>query len=98
MDIIDTNPDYNIYIGGKPLMNYATAVVMQFTNKNASKVIIKSRGKFISRAVDVAEIVRNRFMKDQIKIGDIIINSEGFINKEGRPVRVSTMEISLIKK
>ena len=79
-------------------MNYATAVVMQITAKNASRVTVKSRGKFISRAVDVVEIVRNRFLKDQIKIESININSEGFTNKEGRPVRVSTMEISLVKK
>ena len=98
MDITDTNSDCSIYIGGKPLMNYVTAVVMQFTTKNASKVIIKSRGKFISMAVDVVEIVRNRFLKDQIKLGEISINSEGCTNKEGKQVRVSTMEISLIKK
>ena len=90
--------DYNIFVGGKPLMNYATAVVMQFTTENASRVTVKSRGKFISRAVDVVEIVRNRFLKDQINLGEIKIGSEGFTNKEGRPVRVSTMEISLIKK
>jgi len=98
MDVINPNSDYNIYIGGKPLMNYATAVVIQFTTKNASKVIVKSRGKFISRAVDVVEIVKNRFLKDQIKVDSININSEGFVNREGRPVRVSTMEIVLGKK
>lgn len=96
--VTENEQDYNIYIGDKPLMNYATAVVMQFTTKNASKVVVKSRGKFISRAVDVVEIVRNRFLKDQIDVGEIKIGSEGFTNKEGRPVRVSTMEISLGKK
>ena len=90
--------DYDIFVGGKPLMNYATAVVMQFTKDNAGKVTVKSRGKFISRAVDVVEIVRNRFLKDQVNIGEIKIGSEGFTNKEGRPVRVSTMEITLNRK
>lgn len=95
---MDATTDYNIYVGGKPLMNYVTAVVMQLTTKNAGSVVIKSRGKFISRAVDVVEIVKNRFLKDQVSIGEIKINSEGFTNKEGKPVRVSTMEISLVKK
>ena len=79
-------------------MNYVTAVVMQFTTQNASKVIIKSRGKFISRAVDVAEVVKSRFMKDQVDVKDIKMNSEEFENSEGRKVRVSTLDIALIRK
>jgi hypothetical protein len=46
----------SIFVGNKPFMNYVTGVVMQFTTKNASEVIIKARGKFISRAVDIAEV------------------------------------------
>lgn len=90
--------DYAIYVGGKPFMNYVTAVVMQFTAQGAKKVIIKSRGKFISRAVDVAEVVKSRFMKDKIKVEDIKIDSEEFENKEGKKVRVSTLEITLVKE
>ena len=90
--------DHEIYVGGKPFMNYVTAVVMQFTTQNASKVIIKSRGKFISRAVDVAEVVKSRFMKDQVDVKDIKMNSEEFENSEGRKVRVSTLDIALIRK
>ncbi len=89
--------DFNIYVGGKPLMNYVTAAVMQFT-QGASKIIIKSRGKFIWRAVDVAEVVRKRFLKEQVDIENIKIDSEGFRNKDGRDIRVSTMEIILTKK
>jgi len=89
--------DYAIYVGGKPFMNYVTAVVMQFTTQGASKVVVKSRGKFISRAVDVAEVVKSRFMKDQVKVDGIKIDSEEFENKEGRKVRVSTLEITLAK-
>ncbi|MFH1072834.1 MAG: RNA-binding protein [Nanoarchaeota archaeon] len=61
----------SIFIGEKPFMNYVTSVIMQFTTKNANEVIIKARGKFISRAVDVAEVSRKRFLKDQFKINDI---------------------------
>lgn len=85
----------SIFIGGKPFMNYVTGVVMQFTTKNAEEVTIKARGKFISRAVDIAEVATKRFMKDQIEVNNININSEEFQNKEGRDVRVSTIEITL---
>ena len=89
--------DNNIFIGGKPFMNYVTAVVMQFTTKNAEDVIIKARGKFISRAVDVAEVASKRFLEANVAVKDIKINSEGFKNLEGRDVRVSTIEITLGK-
>lgn len=89
--------DNTIFIGGKPFMNYVTAVVMQFTTKNAQEVIIKARGKFISRAVDVAEVSVKRFLKGQIKYKDIKVDSEEFQNKEGKQVRVSTVELVLEK-
>jgi archaea-specific DNA-binding protein len=92
-----TTLDNSIFIGTKPFMNYVTSVVMQFTSKDAGEVIIKARGKFISRAVDVAEVASKRFLKGQIKLKDIKIDSEEFTNKEGRQVRVSTIEIVLDK-
>ncbi len=90
--------DNSIFIGGKPFMNYVTGVVMQFTTKNAKDVFIKARGKFISRAVDVAEVASKRFLEGSVEIKDIKVDSEGFQNKEGRDVRVSTIEIQLAKK
>jgi len=89
--------DNNIFIGGKPFMNYVTGVVMQFTTKNAEDVIIKARGKFISRAVDVAEVASKRFLDNTVGVKDIKIDSEEFKNDEGRDIRVSTMEITLGK-
>jgi len=87
-----------IFIGSKPFMNYVTGVVMQFTTQNAPEVIIRARGKFISRAVDVAEVTAKRFLENNIQIGDIKIDSEEFENKEGRLVRVSSIDIVLKKK
>lgn len=89
--------DNFIYIGNKPFMNYVTSVVVQFTTKDAQEILIKARGKFISRAVDVAEVACNRFLKDQIKVKNISIDSEEFTNSEGREVRVSTIDIVLEK-
>lgn len=90
--------DNSIFIGGKPFMNYVTGVVMQFTTKNAEEVTIKARGKFIARAVDVAEVASKRFLDGTIEVKNIAINSEEFQNKEGKDVRVSTIEITLKKK
>ncbi len=88
-----------IFIGNKPFMNYVTGVVMQFTTKGSNEVIIKARGKFISRAVDVAEVATKKFLKEQnIEVKDIRIDSEEFENKEGKKVNVSTLEITLGKK
>jgi DNA-binding protein len=90
--------DNAVFIGNKPFMNYVTGVVVQFTTKGANEIVIKARGKFISRAVDIAEVAMKRFLKDQLVLKDIKIDSEGFQNKEGQDVRVSTIEITLTKK
>ena len=90
--------DNSIFIGGKPFMNYVTGVVMQFTTKGATEVTVKARGKFISRAVDVAEVAAKRFLDDQVEVKNITIDSEEFENKEGKEVRVSSIEITLGKK
>jgi len=89
--------DNTIFIGNKAFMNYVTAVVMQFTTKNADEVIVKARGKFISRAVDVSEIATKRFLEGSAKVKEVKIDSEDFQNKEGKDVRVSIIEIVLVK-
>ncbi|MBD3202854.1 DNA-binding protein Alba [Candidatus Woesearchaeota archaeon] len=90
--------DNTIFIGNKPFMNYVTGVVMQFTTKNEQEVLVKARGKFISRAVDVAEVASKRFLKGQVEIDDVKVDSEEFENKEGKQIRVSTIELLLKKK
>lgn len=97
-DIKKKSDENVVFIGSKPFMNYVTGVVMQFTTKGSNEVIVKARGKFISRAVDVAEVSTKRFLKEHnIKVKDIKIDSEEFENKEGRKVNVSIIEITLSK-
>ncbi|VVB69135.1 DNA/RNA-binding protein Alba [uncultured archaeon] len=84
-----------IFVGDKPVMNYVLAVMTQF-NKFSS-VTLKARGRSISRAVDAAEITRNRFMPNLL-VKDIIIGTEVIPSEEGRSVNVSSMEIVLAKK
>jgi DNA-binding protein len=84
-----------VYIGKKPTMNYVLAVVTQF-NSGSDEVVIKARGRSISKAVDVAEIVRNRFVNDA-KLADIKISTEELEGEEGRVANVSSIEIFLNK-
>ena len=84
-----------IYIGNKPPMSYVLAVVTQF-NSGSDEVVIKARGRAISRAVDAAEITRNRFVQEA-KIKDIKIGTEAITNEEGRTSNVSSIEIILAR-
>jgi len=61
--------DSTVYVGNKGVMNYVLAVITQFNTENAKEVRIKARGKAISRAVDVEEMVRNRFLPE-VKVKD----------------------------
>jgi DNA-binding protein len=98
-EIAQKSEENVVYIGNKPFMNYVTGVVMQFTKKQNKEVVVKARGKFIARAVDVVEVSRRRFLEDQnVFIKDIKISSEDFKNKEGKNVSVSTIEVALSKK
>ncbi len=87
-----------IYVGNKPPMSYVLAVVTQFNMSGSDEVIIKARGRAISRAVDTAEIVRNRFVTDA-ELKDIKISTEAITNEEeGRTSNVSSIEITLTTK
>ncbi|KAF5412919.1 MAG: DNA/RNA-binding protein Alba [Candidatus Methanocomedens sp.] len=61
-----------VFVGNKPVMNYVLAVVTQY-NGGADTVTIKVRGRAISRAVDVAEVARNRFLTD-MEVKNIILS------------------------
>jgi DNA-binding protein len=84
-----------IFIGDKPVMNYVLAVMTQL-NKPVSSVTLKARGRAISRAVDAAEITRNRFMPDLI-VKNISIGTEAISSEDGKTVNVSSIEITLAK-
>ena len=84
-----------IFVGNKPPMSYVLAIVTQF-NSGSNEVIVKARGRAISRAVDAAEITRNRFVQDA-KIKQIEIGTESITNEEGRTSNVSSIEITLAK-
>ena len=85
-----------VYIGRKPTMNYVLAVITSFNSSDTKDVVIKARGQAISTAVDVAEIVSRRFMKD-LKVSDVTIGTEEMQQQEGGTRNVSTIEIKLAR-
>jgi DNA-binding protein len=82
-----------VYIGKKATMNYVLAVVSQI-NAGHDDVCIKARGRAISRAVDVAEIVRNRFVQG-LAYKDVKIATEQLPGQDGGSANVSSIEIYL---
>jgi DNA-binding protein len=82
-----------IFIGSKPVMNYVLALMTQFS-RQATDVTLKARGRSISRAVDTAEIARNRFMPN-LKVKSITIGTESVQDDQGKNINISSMEILL---
>lgn len=79
-----------ILVGKKPIMSYALAALMQLSESGA--ITIKARGRAISRAVDVAEVISNKFLKGATVSKDVAIDTELL----GEPPKnVSTIEIKV---
>ena len=85
------NANNEIFIGKKPLMTYVTATLVQLANEPT--VIIKARGKSITRAVDVAQIIVKRMDTLGYKIGPVKIGSELVQSQDGKTRNVSTIEV-----
>ncbi len=84
-----------ILVGNKNVMSYVLACVTLF-NKGAKEVVIKARGRLISRAVDVAEITRHRFVSD-LTVKSIEIDTTTVQTDKGSDLNVSTIDITLTK-
>ncbi len=87
-----------IFIGNKPPMSYVLAIITSLSQGNPKEITLKARGQAITTAVDVAEIARNRFVKE-LKVDRIAIGTAEMPPREGetRSRMVSTMEITLRK-
>jgi DNA-binding protein len=85
-----------VLIGRKPVMNYVLACITLF-HGGAEEVNVKARGRAISRAVDVVEIARRRFLPD-VKVQKINIGTESLQLEGGNAsTNVSTIEITLTR-
>ena len=83
------NDDAKVFIGRKKLLNYVMVVL------NDQPVRLLARGWSISRAVDVAEILMNKFVKGAT-YGEILIDTESITNTDGTINNVSSIEIEIL--
>ena len=85
-----------VLVGKKPVMNYVLACLTLFQN-GVNEVVVKARGRAISKAVDVAQIVSRRFLND-VKVKSINIDTEQVKNEQtGITSNISSIEISLVR-
>ncbi len=85
-----------VLVGQKPVMRYVLACLTSF-NSGAKKVVVKARGRAISRAVDTAELLRRGFLKD-VDVEKIEIGTQEMDRPDRPKSNVSTMEIVLVKR
>ena len=80
-----------VFIGKKPVLNYVLACMTLFKSGH-EEVVIKARGRSISRAVDTVEVLRSRFMPN-VEVLDIQIGTESLENEDRGPTNVSTIDV-----
>ena len=83
-----------IFVGNKPFMKYVRSAEILLRNKNLHIISIRGRGMNISKAVDLAEAVKNKFCTDLNLTMAISTSTEKFL-KEDREVSVSVIELNL---
>src|SRR3990170_2408003 len=88
-----------IFVGNKPPMSYVLAIITSLSSGKTNGITLKARGQAITTAVDVAEITRNRFIKE-LQVTNIGIGTQEMPPREGesKSRMVSTMEITMTKK
>jgi len=84
--------DNVVYVGSKPIMNYCMAVIESL--RHSDTVALKARGRAISRAVDVAEVTRNRYLNG-VRVESIDIMTEELDSHDGDTRNVSAITILL---
>ena len=84
-----------IYVGTKPIMTYVTATLTQLSGQPT--VTIKARGKRITQAVDVSQMIVKRMNSVGYIVSDVRIASDSLTSQDGRQRNVSTIEIDIKK-
>src|ERR1700693_1905502 len=87
-------PTKTVIVGqSKPLLNYVTACITMF-NSGAEHVVLRSRGEAINMAVEVAQLLKKRFVSN-VQISNIQIDGENVISRDGRQLSLPVLEIEL---
>ncbi len=89
----EVEDDNIIFVGNKAPMNYVVAVLTEFKKNN--EVIIKARGRAISKAVETGLLVKKKFLKEA-EIIEIKVDLENIIDdKTQKPMDIPAIEIYL---
>ena len=83
-----------VFVGKKPTMSYVLAAITQFSD-GFDEIHIKARGRSISTAVDVAEVVKNRFVQGATT--NVTIGTHEIIDDRKNKLNVSTIDIAIKK-
>jgi DNA-binding protein len=84
-----------IFVGIKPIMTYVTATLTQLAS--SPTVTIKARGKRITQAVDVSQMIVKRMDSVGYKVTGVRIASDSLTSQDGKQRNVSTIEIDVTK-
>ncbi len=76
-------------------MAYVSAILTQLSSRDT--VTIKARGKKITLAVDVSQMIVKRMDHVGYTISDVRIASDFLTSQDGKQRNVSTMEIDIAK-
>lgn len=88
-----SRPPNIIFIGKKPIMTYVNATLTLLANEPI--VTIKARGKSITTAVDVSQMIVKRLNAVGYRVSDVRIFSERMMSQDGRERNVSTIEVDV---
>jgi len=82
-----------IFIGTKPIMSYVTATLTQLGSLPV--ITLVARGKRITQAIDVSQMIMKRMNEVGYEISDIRISSDSLVSKDGQKRNVSKIEIDI---
>ena len=85
-----------IFIGTKPILSYVSATLTQLSTRPT--ITIKARGKRITQAVDVSQMIIKRMDTVGYVISDVRISSDSLTSQDGKQRNVSNMEIDISKE
>jgi len=88
-----SRPPNIIFIGKKPIMTYVNATLTLLSNEPV--VTIKARGKSITTAVDVSQMIVKRLNAVGYKVSGVRIFSERLTSQDGKERNVSTIEVDV---
>ena len=94
---VDSDKPRNIiFVGKKPLMTYVNATLTQLSVSEV--VTIKARGKSITQAVDISQMIAKRMNTVGYFVKDVRISADSLKSNDGKDRNVSTIEIDMSHK